>query len=40
MSDELSQKRMLTDGNDNIIDRVLDKMMKTFRVKGDKFIKR
>jgi hypothetical protein len=34
MSDELSQLRMLTD--DNIIDKVLDKMMKTFGVKLNK----
>ncbi len=34
MSDELPQQRMLTD--DNIIDKVLDKMMKTFGVKLNK----
>ncbi len=34
MSDELSRQRMLTD--DNTIDKVLDKMMKTFGVKLNK----
>ncbi len=34
MSDQLSRQRMLTD--DNIIDKVLDKMMKTFGVKLNK----
>ncbi len=34
MSDQLSRQRMLTD--DNTIDKVLDKMMKTFGVKLNK----